>query len=398
MKEEKQKTENRRWRSVSNILFALIFVGMLLYPFLRLDTTEVIDSETENRRMTMWPGFYPDGSYNEWYGHYVEDRVAFREEAVRVYMDSVYALFGEFAEKLHMYGKKQEIFPADEGYLAAYQHLATDEALIDDLVTYLDRSNRYLKQKHIPFVFLAGLDKKTVYPEYMPDDIHVDESRESIMENLSRKLDEKQVPYVIPVEEFRAAATRDENRIYNQTCDSAHWNENGLMLALSLLQDEIIKQQKEISGDTTLTPIRPELFKKKTETARLEFLSLPLTEEVPVYDLRKKQKKALVSEDGFIDTIEHIEGPYVMHLSCENAATDQTILVFGDSFLQSHMHLFCQQYHDVYGFGRQNYEHLQLYVETLQPDVVVFENAERAFVDDLYNYTNLAGVTYPGVQ
>ncbi len=387
-----------RRKRITNLLFALVFVGMLIYPFLRLDTTEVIDSQTENRRMTMWPGFYPDGSYNEWYGHYVEDRVAFREEAVRIYMDSVYAVFGEFAEKLHMYGKDKEIFPADEGYLSAYQHLATDEALIDDLVTYLDRSNRYLQQQNIPFVFLAGLDKKTVYPEYMPDDIHVDESRESIMENLSRKLEEKKVAYVIPVEEFRAAATRDENRIYNRTCDSAHWNENGLMLALSLLQEEIIKQETQMRGDTELSPILSEHFKKKTETAKLEFLSLPLTEEVPVYDLRKKQKKALVQEEGFIDTIEHIEGPFVSHLICDEAATDQKILVFGDSFLQTHMQLFCQQYHDVYAFGRQNYENLQLYVETLHPDVVVFENAERAFVDDLYNYTNLAGVTYPGIE
>ena len=44
--------------------------------------------------------------------------------------------------------------------------------------------------------------------------------------------------------------------------------------------------------------------------------------------------------------------------------------------------------------SRQNYEFMQYYVETLKPDVVVFENAERAFVDDLYAYTNLANVTY----
>ena len=44
--------------------------------------------------------------------------------------------------------------------------------------------------------------------------------------------------------------------------------------------------------------------------------------------------------------------------------------------------------------SRQNYERMQYYVETLEPDVVVFENAERAFVDDLYAYVNLANVTY----
>ena len=89
--------------------------------------------------------------------HYVEDRVAFRETAVRFYMDATYAVFGEFSEDLHMYGKDGEVFPADDGYIRAYQHLATDEELIDSLVTYLDRTNQYLEKQGIPFVFLAGL-------------------------------------------------------------------------------------------------------------------------------------------------------------------------------------------------------------------------------------------------
>ena len=106
----------------------------------------------------------------------MEDRVAFREDAVRIYTNAVYKVFGEFAEDLHMYGKEGEIFPASAEYVAAYQNLATDEELIDSLVTYLERTDRYLKQKQIPFIFMAGLDKKTVYGEYMPDYIHVDEN------------------------------------------------------------------------------------------------------------------------------------------------------------------------------------------------------------------------------
>ena len=378
---------------ICNIIFAVVFVGMLLYPFLRLDTTPVIDSETENRRMTMWPGFYPDGSYNDWYGHFVEDRVAFREAAVRVYLDATYRIFGEFAEDLHMYGKEGEIFPADEGYISAYQHLATDEELIDSLAGYLDRANKYLTKEGIPFVFLAGLDKKTVYPDYMPGTIHVDESRESIMECLSRKLSEKGVPYVIPVGEFRAAATLDENRIYNKLQDTAHWNGNGQMLGMKLLNETVRERQKEL-GKEELPAFLPEAFSEKREERSLEFLSLPITEEVPIYKLKKKYKKGLYAEDGFIDTVPHVEGPYVAHFVNESALSDQSILILGDSFMQEHTEYLSLQYRDVYSFGRQNYENLQTYVEILHPDVVVFENAERAFVDDLYNYTNLSNVRF----
>lgn len=165
---------NSKTEKMVNFIFVLVFVGMIFLPFCLLDTTEIIDSSLENRRMTMWPGWHFNQEINAWYGHYVEDRVAFRETTVRFYMDATYAVFGEFSEDLHMYGKDGEVFPADDGYIRAYQHLATDEELIDSLVTYLDRTNQYLEKQGIPFVFLAGLDKKTVYGEEMPDYIHVD--------------------------------------------------------------------------------------------------------------------------------------------------------------------------------------------------------------------------------
>ena len=141
---------NSKTEKMVNFIFVLVFVGMIFLPFCLLDTTEVIDSSLENRRMTMWPGWHFNQEINAWYGHYVEDRVAFRETAVRFYMDATYAVFGEFSEDLHMYGKDGEVFPADDGYIRAYQHLATDEELIDSLVTYLDRTNQYLEKQGIP--------------------------------------------------------------------------------------------------------------------------------------------------------------------------------------------------------------------------------------------------------
>lgn len=140
--------------------------------------------------------------------------------------------------------KRRRGFPADDGYIRAYQHLATDEELIDSLVTYLDRTNQYLEKQGIPFVFLAGLDKKTVYGEEMPDYIHVDTTKESFMEMLARKLTEKQVPYVIPVQELRDA--KQVERVYNQKYDSAHWNARGAMIGLRLLNEKVREMDPDV--------------------------------------------------------------------------------------------------------------------------------------------------------
>ena len=150
-----------------DFIFVGIFMAMLFVPLLLLDTTPDLVSEQENRAMTKWPGLGFNKEINEWYGHYFEDRIGFREQAVRAYTKLTYGVFGEFSEDLHMFGKDGYVFPADEGYVQAYQRLRTDEALIQDFTTYLKNTKEYLQEKEIPFVFVAGLDKKTVYPEYI---------------------------------------------------------------------------------------------------------------------------------------------------------------------------------------------------------------------------------------
>lgn len=377
---------NSKTEKMVNFIFVLVFVGMIFLPFCLLDTTEIIDSSLENRRMTMWPGWHFNQEINAWYGHYVEDRVAFRETAVRFYMDATYAVFGEFSEDLHMYGKDGEVFPADDGYIRAYQHLATNEELIDSLVTYLDRTNQYLEKQGIPFVFLAGLDKKTVYGEEMPDYIRVDTTKESIMEMLARKLTEKQVPYVIPVQELRDA--KQVERVYNQKYDSAHWNARGAMIGLRLLNEKV----REMDPDAPL--LTEDVFTASSEEKTLEFILLPITEQVPVYMLKSEYGDSILADGSLLDVLPHVAGTGIQHYLNENALSDKTILILQDSFLDGKQDFFAYRYQNVYMISRQNYESMQYYVETLKPDVVVFENAERAFVDDLYAYTNLANVTY----
>ncbi|MBQ8527145.1 MAG: hypothetical protein IJ429_01610 [Lachnospiraceae bacterium] len=372
--------------TILNIIFSVLFLAVIFVPFCMLDTTEVIDSTLENRRMTMWPGWHFDRETNEIYGYYAEDRVGFREEAVRLYIETTYKLFGEFPEKVHMYGKEGEIFPSDTGYIRAYQHLATDEELINNFVTYMDRTDEYLEQKGIPFFFLAGLDKKSVYGEYIPDYIRVAEDRESIMEMLARRLDESGVEYVIPISEY--SLLKKDKRLYNKIADSAHWNAFGAMEGLKILNARIREKNPDVPV------LSEEAFDLSYQDVQLEFISVPIIDNVPVYTLKKEYSDSIVIDYDLIGKIKHNPGTNFIHYVNEKALSEESILIMHDSFLEDKVNYFAYRYKDVYMISRQNYELMQYYVETLQPDVVVFENAERAFVDDLYAYVNLANVTY----
>ena len=90
----------------------------------------------------------------------------------------------------------------------------------------------------------------------------------------------------------------------------------------------------------------------------------------------------------------HTDGVYAQNFLNENADSSKTLLIFGDSFIRERPEYLQPQYKNVYTVGRQNYEYMKTYVEKLNPDVVIFEAAERAFTDDLYNYTKLSEITY----
>lgn len=380
---EFSKTQ-RKINRVSCLLFGIIFVVMILVPFALIDTTPEIASELENRAMTRWPGVDLTGAHNDWYGHYVEDRVAFRNPAIRGYIQAVYGVFHEFAEELHMYGKEEYIFPADDGYIRAYQHLATDEKLIDDLTSYLSRTNKFLQSRDITFVFTVGLDKKTVYPEYFPDSIHVDENNPSIMEMLDEKLEAAKVPHLIPVNEFREQAKKEQ--IYNVSYDCAHWNDKGALYGLSLVDYMIREKHPEV------IPLEKKDFRFKSVGRDIEFISLPIREKVPVCKLRSKEEFPVHMENtGNLHTV---SGTTMQEYINENVGNDTSILIVHDSFLEDKVKFFIGRYHNVYMVPRQNYMYMQEYIEALSPDVVLFEVAERAFVDDLYAYTELTTTEY----
>ena len=160
------------------------------------------------------------------------------------------------------------------------------------------------------------------------------------------------------------------------------------MLGLTLLDEKIREKKPQIPA------LSHDAFTLSEETKRIEFISLPLTETVPVYTLKEQYASSVHEETDLLQSLPHMEGTTVRHFVNEDAPCDETILLFIDSFLQDNGQYFAYRYKEVYMVSRQNYERLQEYVETLQPTVVVYENAERAFVDDLYAYVNLANIEY----
>lgn len=374
-------------RKVADVLFIICFLTMLLVPFLMLDTAEEINSELENRAMTKWPGLRFDKLHTEWYGHYVEDRVGFREEAIRINADLSYRLFGDFSEDLHMFGQEGYIFPADEGYVKNYQRTNINEPLMENLVTYAARTDAYAKKNGCLFVVMICPNKSSVYGEYMPESIYVDETKESTLDLAKRRLTEEGVTCIIPHEEFRAQ--KEQEQIYNVKYDCAHWNDLGALCGLSMMDRVIAENYPDI-------PVmkRSDFLLTWEEVENLEFY----TTEEPIYDSLPKLQ--LIEEPSVTtDSPQRVDLPMqpgnaVAYYYNDDALSDRKILVLHDSFLDYKENWYTYRYKEVYYGSRVNYTHMKAYIDLIQPDVIIFEVAERAFADDLHAYTELGNVTY----
>lgn len=378
-----------RKKKAADILFGGCFLAMIFIPFLMLDTREHVDSLVENRALTEWPGLHFDKLHTEWYGHYVEDRVAFRDAAIAFNADVSYYLFGEFSEELHMPGKEGYIFPADEGYVQNYQRLNIDEELMDDLMVYLSRSNAYIRKQGGLFVFMIAPNKSSVYGEYMPDGIYVDETRESTLDMAKRKLGELGIPCVVPHEEFGEIKEREQ--IYNQKYDCAHWNDLGAFYGLSMVDELIHETYPDIPvmerGD----------FEESMEITRgLEFFAA--SEEIPDHVPRlaciAPSSSGVETDSPYRADVPVIAGNNMAYFYNENALSDKCVLILHDSFLDNRETWYTYRYREVYYASRVNYTYIKDYIDLIGPDVVIFELAERSFADDLAAYTELSTIGF----
>lgn len=363
--------------TIFNYIFAGLFVGLLILPFLMLDTTEGLVSEVENRAMTAWPGWHFDAATTEWYGHYVEDRVGLRNQAITCNNEVTYKVFGEFSEDLHAFGKEGYIFPADEGYVKNYQHIKVNDYLVEDLTAYAKGATEYAKDYDATFVLMIAPNKSSVYADYMPDDILVDESRVGTLALAKSLLAEANVSYVIPDEELSAIAK--EEQIYNITYDCAHWNDLGAFYALRMVDEKIAE------SNSAVLPMELSDYSQSTQVKDLDFFTGEITEEVPVLT---PIYHATSDGPGVVD-VSVMPGNNMAYFYNENASSNQTILILHDSFLDNKEGWYYGRYQQVYYTSRVNYTNLKEYIDVIHPDVILFEVAERAFADDLGAYVEL---------
>lgn len=354
-------------KNILTYIYVSFICGVILIPVLTMNFHKEAISLIDNTYLPEFPAIIGNSDMPAEMDKYINKRIGLREETIFLYEAGIDKIFHELAAPGYTYGENGHIVGNGVNYTTDYQHLnlERDEEAIDAYAEWLGNVNQYLEDENIVFLYFLPTDKKTIYPECMPDTLNVcgEKSRTDML--LERIED---IPYIYPKQEFLEA--KKHKQIYNVKYDVLHWNDFGAFLGHKLVDDYF---QQECTG---IVPLSEEqfYFAYDSNPHRLAASNFYVQEDIPTYSLIETECIEDITEN---DTYrENVEGEFEHYVNSELSDAPK-ILIFHDSYLATGAKYYMGRYREVISVHNKNYKKLQEYVEHYQPDIVLFENVER---------------------
>lgn len=373
--------------NLKNKIYILAFMLILIVPFVFMNHKENQKSEIDNKVLTEFPELTVSSETIEQLEDYVDDRIGFREQAIALYTDACDKLFGIMIHPLFMYGKEGHIYYKDKDYVAAYQRLNTDEEYLDSFTGFLSETKEYLDSKDIKFLYYLCPDKKTIYPEYFPDNINVKEDNGTIIAGMRDRLEKTDIDYIIPDNELFEA--KKEKVVYNKKYDATHWNEFGSIMCQQMIDKYFLNWFPDVK------PLTEDDFTLEFVTMEhLDNSEFPINDDVPVYSLITDTSQDATEylmpclEDRINTTT------FYAHFLNPEVQNDRILLIFTDSYFATYHKYYNNRFKEVYYVHRQNAEYLQYFVDLVFPSAVIFETAERCITSDMPLLTDFSDYYY----
>ena len=346
----------------------------MIVPAIFMNTKEMQISEIDNKLLAEWPGLDLTLQNNTEVEAYLNDRIGFREQAIEAYTVLNDKLFHVMVHPLFMYGREGHIYYKDPTYIKGYQHMNTDEAYLDSFVDFISDTDAYLKKKDIKFLYFLCPDKKTVYPEYFPASVHVNDDNPSIPDYIKQRLDSTQVDYIIPIDELKEA--KKDKVVYNRLYDATHWNEDGAFIGHKLIDDRIQECFDDVRPLSEDDYVRTTVHEDSLDVARFA-----IDEDVPHYALKDDISNDMTSY--MYGTLDCEDDTFYSHFTNPECGNNRILLVFCDSYFGNYHKFYQNRFKEVYFVHWHNYKYLQYYVNLFFPDMVIYETAERSISGEM---------------
>ncbi len=361
-----------------NIIFCVMFFCLLALPLVFTDFRKDQRSEIDNN-------YLPELDTSDVLAlqksaePYINARIGFRAESLDLYQQINDKVFGLMEHPSFMYGKEGHVFYKAPRYIKDYQHLNLSKKKAAAFADGIKGFQEYCGKNDKMFLYFLIPDKKTVYAEYFPDEIHV-KGTTSRTDQMLKALKERQVDLFWAKDVMLAGKERME--VCNKKYDATHWNENGAFLVIQKLYEILGERYPEIG------PLSAEDYNVTTSVmTSLPTSHFTINEETPLYEL--KNKSAAKGDKEKLDSLIYpSEKDNYATRAVNPAQSDKPkLLLIHDSYMMRKEKFFTENFSEVtfiHRYNIYNQDVFEYYVRELDPDIVIYENPERSWPIDLF--------------
>jgi len=382
-----------------NILTILLFCCAITAPLLLFHHEEgrivVLDNKAAAGRPNLSDYNIFDGKLPKDMDEYFSDNIGLRDEAIQTNAFVKYRCFHMIDIPNYLLGREGHLFNMAGDIMKAYQGLdqipKEQEQVLTQQLVGLDAA---MRERGVEFVFMPIPNKEQIYGEFVPDNIHVF-SNDSMLRSLTNNLLSNTSLHVVDTEQALLNHKEDGELLYYRTTDPLHWNHYGAFCGYMALMEKI----HEIDPSVTYLTLEDVVVSYK-ETTPFGNLAGRFNTFSDMSDLTY----AVTPISGW-NTFPESEQPAgfslvgdmsgcFYHYVNPQAASGKSLLVWGDSYLQTFMLPYLgESFSDVYFFldwsPKVNVNVLTEFCDKVKTDFVVFECVSRvANYNTLYNFTN----------
>lgn len=380
------KSSESRWQRVAILLFAC----MLILPLLLFNRQPGSASVLENKNTAVLPDFSAfdspfDKRIPQELDEFFTDNIGLKEQGTLAHISLMYRLFHQVAVTDDIEGKSHHLFYLAPHILNTYQGLdAISDAEMDPIVEKMQDLNNTVTSSGAEFVFMPIPNKEEIYPEYMPDNIHV-ASEDSFLHALkNRLLADGQIATVDTEQALLDAKETVDGLLYYRNMDPSHWNANGMLAGYLALMDTLQARDASIKG------FQREELNVTSESVHLPFHTLAQYPSISAsFSDMNDEVYNVTPLSGFSGVLDNTQPAgfslnadtrnLYFHYHNDNARNQKSVLIYGDSYIHSFMlSLLSETFSDVYFFAASvDASTVSEFLELVSPNIILYESVAR---------------------
>lgn len=357
------------------LITIVLFMAMLLVPFVLSDFKGGKVSTVENRTLSTYPDMDRQ-TYEEWaelpsqFEDWIDDNIGGRSEMLTAKTTLYYHVFQESTKTNVRLGKNQWIYYAPPFLLDDFTglNLYSDQALESEADNFL-AIDEFLKARGIPMQTFLFPDKKTVYSENYPNGIIPAAYTRS--DQLTEYLNEHTDLDFFYLKEY-FLEKKENGFVYSPRVDDSHWNRYGAYLGYLYMAEQIKEYLPTIKilRNAHLQPY----------TARGLFYGVVPIQEEDMHILTGKED-SYVEDSSYIQTYPFSKYKFVNGQASHfiNEGESHKILILRDSYANSFYRFFAESFGEVILCNYRDFEFMLQYIDIVDPDIVLFTYPERMY-------------------